>query len=101
MVLMVPLVLMAVLATSIDGSASIDGGADIDGYIGITCPNEPLLLLLQSEKIDQKHQLQNIFNFNYSPIEGSVSKRGRGFTSAVCSLTCCLSPSLVLKQNLY
>ena len=37
----------AVLATSIDGSASIDGGADIDGYIGITCPNEPLFLLLR------------------------------------------------------
>ena len=47
MVLVVPLVLMAVLATSIDGSASIDGGADIDGYIGITCPNEPLFLLLR------------------------------------------------------
>ena len=42
MVLMVPLVLMAVLATSIDASASIDGGADIDGYIGITCPNDLL-----------------------------------------------------------
>ena len=47
MVLVVPLVLMAVLATSIDGSACIDGGADIDGYIGITCPNEPLLHLLR------------------------------------------------------
>ena len=69
MVLMVPLVLMAVLATSIDGSASIDGVLILMATLALHAPMNPPFSssAVQSEKIPPKTPNTICFQFKLQP----------------------------------